>query len=83
MGAAVLKKQFEAVLGGARDWQSRPQPELVSTGVAEVDSVAGGLPRGCLTEIVGPASSGSWPLPPQVRLSAFRAGHNGPRGFRP
>ena len=58
MGAAVLKKQFEAVLGGARDWQSRPQPELVSTGVAEVDSVAGGLPRGCLTEIVGPASSG-------------------------
>ena len=58
MGAAVLKKQFESVLGGALDWQSRPEPELVPTGVPEVDSATGGLPRGCLTEIVGPASSG-------------------------
>jgi recombination protein RecA len=58
MGAAVLKKQFEAVLGGARDWQSLPQPELVSSGVPELDAATGGLPRGCLTEIVGPASSG-------------------------
>ena len=29
MGAAVLKKQFESVLGGAQDWQSRPEPELI------------------------------------------------------
>ena len=58
MGAAVLKKQFESVLGGTLDWQSRPEPELVPTGVSEVDSATGGLPRGCLTEIVGPASSG-------------------------
>src|SRR6478672_10989052 len=58
MGAAVLKKQFESVLGGAQDWQSRPTPELIPTGVSEVDSATGGLPRGCLTEIVGPASSG-------------------------
>ena len=58
MGAAVLKKQFESVLGGAQDWQARPEPEFVPTGVAEVDSATGGLPRGCLTEIVGPASSG-------------------------
>jgi recombination protein RecA len=58
MGAAVLKKQFESVLGGARDWQFRPEPELIPTGVPEVDSATGGLPRGCLTEIVGPASSG-------------------------
>jgi hypothetical protein len=58
MGAAVLKKQFEAVLGGVQDWQSRQEPELVPSGVAEIDSATGGLPRGCLTEIVGPASSG-------------------------
>ena len=58
MGAAVLLKQFESILGGPLGWQSRPEPERAPTGVAEVDSATGGLPRGCLTEIVGPASSG-------------------------
>ena len=33
-------------------------PEVCPTGVAEVDALAGGLPKGCLTEISGPASSG-------------------------
>jgi hypothetical protein len=36
----------------------RPTPELISSGVAELDRLTGGLPRGCLTEICGPASSG-------------------------
>jgi hypothetical protein len=36
----------------------RPAPEMVSTGIAALDSLIGGLPRGCLTEISGPASSG-------------------------
>ena len=58
MGAAVLIKQFEAVLGGPLGWQSRPEPERAPTGVAAIDSALGGLPRGGLTEIVGPASSG-------------------------
>jgi hypothetical protein len=31
---------------------------MVPSGVSEVDQATGGLPRGCLTEIVGPASSG-------------------------
>src|SRR5690349_14463107 len=39
--------------------QVRLRPEMVSTGVAEIDALAGGLPRGCLSEICGPASSGS------------------------
>ena len=30
----------------------------MSTGIAEVDRIAGGLPRGAITEILGPASSG-------------------------
>jgi recombination protein RecA len=58
MGAAVLKLQFEAVLGGHLDWQSRPEPERVPSGVPEVDAAIGGIPRGGLTEIFGPASSG-------------------------
>jgi len=36
----------------------RPTPEMVSTGVPAIDALTGGLPRGALTEIVGPASSG-------------------------
>jgi hypothetical protein len=54
MGAAVLQKQFESVL----QWQVRPAPELVRTGISEVDAATGGLPRGALTEIFGSASSG-------------------------
>ncbi len=36
----------------------RPAPEMVSGGVPAIDALTGGLPRGCLTEICGPASSG-------------------------
>ena len=36
----------------------RPAPQTVPSGVREIDTLTGGLPRGCLTEICGPASSG-------------------------
>lgn len=36
----------------------RPRPEMITTGIAELDAMTGGLPRGCLSEICGPASSG-------------------------
>jgi len=36
----------------------RPKPEMLSTGIPEVDKLTGGIPRGCLTEIYGAASSG-------------------------
>ena len=39
-------------------WRERAVPEYLSTGVPELDRVFEGLPRGCLTEIYGPASSG-------------------------
>ena len=58
MGSAVLRRQFESILGGPLEWQVRPAPEMVRTGVHEVDAATGGLPRGCLTEIHGAASSG-------------------------
>jgi hypothetical protein len=53
VGAAVLHKQFESILGGRLDWQLRPEPEVLPSGVPQID-----LPRGSLTEIVGPPSSG-------------------------
>lgn len=36
----------------------RPALEMVSCGIREIDALTGGLPRGCLTEICGGASSG-------------------------
>ncbi|HUA14195.1 MAG TPA: hypothetical protein VMG31_02790 [Verrucomicrobiae bacterium] len=36
----------------------RPALEMVSSGVPAIDALTGGLPRGCLTEICGSASSG-------------------------
>src|SRR5580765_6920205 len=36
----------------------RPAPEMASIGIPALDALTGGLPRGCLTEIYGPASSG-------------------------
>lgn len=66
MGAAVLQKQFESVL----QWQVRPAPELVRTGVSEVDAATGGLPRGTLTEIFGPASSGRTSLLTSILAAA-------------
>jgi hypothetical protein len=54
MGAA-LKSAFTSL---PADWQARPAPTTVRSGVGAVDLLTGGLPRGCLTEIYGPASSG-------------------------
>src|SRR5260370_21308197 len=35
-----------------------PAPKMVSSGIPQLDSLTGGLARGCLTEICGAASSG-------------------------
>ena len=42
----------------AAQLEVRPAPETASTGIVEIDALTGGFPRGCLTEIYGPASSG-------------------------
>jgi recombination protein RecA len=36
----------------------RSAPEMVSSGICELDALTGGLPRGCLTQICGSVSSG-------------------------
>jgi hypothetical protein len=52
----------------------RPAPEMVSSGVAAIDALTGGLPRGCLTEICGPASSGRTTLLLAALAAATRRG---------
>jgi hypothetical protein len=52
----------------------RPAPEMVSSGVPAIDALTGGLPRGCLTEICGPASSGRTTLLLAALAAASRRG---------
>ncbi|MGB8988873.1 MAG: hypothetical protein WCC37_19900 [Candidatus Sulfotelmatobacter sp.] len=52
----------------------RPTPEMVSSGIAAIDGLTGGLPRGCLTEICGPASSGRSTLMLSALAAASRRG---------
>lgn len=61
MRVALSKATFESEIvsrfGAAFNQQKSPA-EVMSTGIAEVDSIMGGLPRGSVTEIFGPPSSG-------------------------
>jgi len=63
MRAAISKAEIESEItsrfGSAfRSHEKRPA-EVISTGIPQIDSFAlGGLPRGSITEIFGPASSG-------------------------
>ena len=52
----------------------RPTPEMVPSGIAAMDALTGGLPRACLTEICGPASSGRTTLLLAALAAATRRG---------
>ncbi len=60
--ALVLKRLAAmprlATVTPASRLEVRSAPEMVSCGIREIDALAGGLPRGCLSEICGSASSG-------------------------
>lgn len=61
--AAALREQIESVLAmripAALSVLPRSAPELLPTGIAEVDAMlGGGLPLGGVTEIIGPVCSG-------------------------
>ena len=62
ISASQLRSHLEAVLEPriprALTPPQRPEPEMMSTGIASIDSMTGGIPLGCLTEICGPPSSG-------------------------
>jgi hypothetical protein len=55
---STIKNQSTISLAPASRLEIRPAVEMVSSGIAALDSLTGGLPRGCLTEICGPDSSG-------------------------
>src|SRR5271169_96012 len=61
--ATALREQIESVLAlripAALSVPPRSAPELLPTGIAEVDTLLeGGLPLGGVTEVIGPTSSG-------------------------
>ncbi len=58
----------------ASQLEIRPSPEMVSSGIPAIDTLTGGLPRGCLTEICGPASSGRTTLLLAALAAATRRG---------
>ena len=61
MRVALSKTAFESEIVsrfGAGFTRQKPLGEFMPTGIAEVDLIMGGLPRGAVTEIFGPPSSG-------------------------
>ena len=57
--SAITNQRFPpASIVPASHLAIRPAPEMVPSGIAALDILTGGLPRGCITEICGPVSSG-------------------------
>ncbi len=56
--STINNQQSTISLTPASKLEIRPAPEMASIGIPDLDTLTGGLPRGCLTEICGPASSG-------------------------
>jgi recA bacterial DNA recombination protein len=52
----------------------RPTPEMASSGIPALDALTGGLPRGCLTELCGVASSGRTTVMLAALAAAARRG---------
>ena len=62
MRSTLSKVEIESELAGrfgdAFKMHEKLPAETLSTGIAEVDTLTGGIPRGAITEIFGPRSSG-------------------------
>jgi recombination protein RecA len=64
MRAAISKAEIESTIAARfgdafKHHEIIKRPEVIATGIPQIDSLAGGgLPRGAITEIFGPASSG-------------------------
>jgi len=62
MSISALRSEIESALKGRFDSlklaAAAPLSEFVPSGIPEIDSISGGLPRGAIAELVGPVSSG-------------------------
>jgi len=62
MRAAITKSEIESEIasrfGSAFKLQEKRAAEFLSSGISQIDAFTGGLARGAITEIYGPASSG-------------------------
>jgi hypothetical protein len=56
------------------NWKVQHEPESLSTGIGDVDALIEGCPRGRITEIAGPVSSGRTTLLHSILAEASRLG---------
>jgi hypothetical protein len=77
MKAAVSKVELESDMasrfGDAFRLHEKAVVETLSSGIDEIDVLSGGLPRGAITEIFGPASSGRTSL--MYSMLAYATAH--------
>jgi recombination protein RecA len=74
---STINHQKSKILAGitpASHLGVRPAPEMLSSGIPAINALTGGWPRGCLTEICGPASSGRTTLMLAALAAATRRG---------
>jgi recombination protein RecA len=74
---SIIKNQQSTILAGvtpASHLSTRPAPAMLPSGIAAINALTGGWPRGCLTEICGPASSGRTTLMLAALAAATRRG---------
>lgn len=61
MKVAYSKSEIESLasrFGSASKLREKPPNEMMPAGIPEVDRLSGGIPRGAISEILGPVSSG-------------------------
>jgi recombination protein RecA len=74
LSRAAIESELVTRFGSTFKRREKALAEVISTGIPEVDSLLGGLPRGAITEIFGPASSGRTSLP--LAALAFATTHD-------
>lgn len=55
-------------------WRHEVEPDTISTGIEDINTLIEGCPRGCITEIIGPVSSGRTSLLHSILAEATRLG---------
>jgi recA bacterial DNA recombination protein len=58
----IARSEYLVEVRPASRLEVHPQPEMLATGIPAVDAISGGIPRGGLTELYGPACSGKTSL---------------------